>query len=217
MLGFHGAAELYDRALAWDADASLAVTRATTKKRAAALVNIGRCKEGAAIYARLAEGALDDEEALDLELRAAQGYFTCAAMAEGEPLLRRVTRRVGLTVPRSATLINASVFARLGRIWLRSDSFQERPAEAIPADIARRIEVSSALGHSLTMPDLMRSLYFYLDAYELALRVGDARRAVDGLAMMGMFLSNLGWKRADGALGRASALAAAPSMTAITS
>ncbi|MBK8408261.1 MAG: protein kinase [Sandaracinaceae bacterium] len=209
VLAFHEAAELYGRALAWDPGANLAVTRATTKKRAAALINLGRCKEGAAIYAQLAEGALDAEEALDLELRAAQGYFTCAAMTEGEPLLHRATRRVGLSVPRSTTMINASVFARLGRIWLRSDSFRERPAEAVPANIARRIEVCSALGHSLTMPDLMRSLYFYLDAYELALKVGDARHAVDGLAMIGMFLSNLGWKQADGALARASALAAA--------
>lgn len=208
VLAFQEAAELYGRALAWDPDASLEVTRATTKKRAAALINIGRCKEGATLYAKLAESASDSEEALDLELRAAQGFFTCAAMADGEPLLHRATRRVGLSVPRSNTMISASVFARLGRIWLRSDSFQERPAESIPANVARRIEVSSALGHSLTMPDLMRSLYFYLDAYELALKVGDARRAVDGLAMMGMFLSNLGWKQADGALARANALAA---------
>ncbi|MCB9661901.1 MAG: protein kinase [Sandaracinaceae bacterium] len=207
-LAFHEAAELYGRALAWDTDASPSVVRETEKKRAAALINVGRCKEGAAIYAALADAATDAEEALDLELRAAQGYFTCAAMAEGEPLLRRVTRRVGLSVPRSAMMINASVFARMGRIWLRADAFEERPPESIPASVARRIEVSSALGHSLTMPDLVRSLYFYLDAYELAVKAGDARRAIDGLAMMGMFLSNLGWKQADGALARANALAA---------
>lgn len=207
VLAFQEAAELYARALSWDPQASRAVRRATAQKRAAALVNIGRCKEGAGIYAELADGATDSEEALELELRAAQGYFTCAAMAEGDPMLHRATRRVGLSVPRSTAMISASVFARLGKIWLRSDGFQERPADTIPASVARRIEVSSALGHSLTMPDLMRGLYFYLDAYELAVKAGDARRAIDGLAMMGMFLSNLGWKNAHGTLARASALA----------
>lgn len=207
VLAFQEAAELYGRALAWDPQASRALMRATAAKRAGALVNLGRCKEGAGIYAELADGATDPEEALDLELRAALGYFTCAAMAEGDPMLRRATRRVGISVPRSSAMISASVFARLGKIWLRSNAFEERPPESIPAHVARRIEVCSALGHSLTMPDLMRGLYFYLDAYELAVKAGDARRAIDGLAMIGMFLSNLGWKQADGALARASALA----------
>ncbi len=206
-LAFHEAVALYRRALEWEPDADEALSRATRSKLAGALVNVGRCKEGASLYAELAAGATDEDEAVHLELRAAQGYFTCAAMDEGLPLLERVTKRVGLGCPRSAAALNAAVFARLGRAFLSRLSLDERPREEIPADIARRIEVSTALAHSLTLPDLMRALYYFLDAYQLAVKVGDARSAVDGLAMMGMFFSDLGWKRAEGTLRRASELA----------
>ncbi len=208
-LAFPEAVSLFERALGWleASGGTLAERTEVRRALAEALVAVGRCRDGARLYESLARGRSNPVERARLELAAAQAYFTTGATREGDAVLRSLSDLLGLGAPRSRVAMHGGLAARATRLFLRGQAFRERPRDAIAPAERDRIRACFSLAPSLTLSDLVRSIHFYLQGYELALRAGDAESVAVATAMLGSFFANFGWDGAETMLDRASDLA----------
>ncbi len=208
-LAFTEAVGLYEQALEWldrtDAPASPNDRRELRHKLAEALVRAGRCREGARLHEAIARELADPIERSKLELSAAQAYYTSGAVRQGDALLEPLGRRLGLPPASSRVRMNLQTAARLTRLVLGGQRIAD--TGPIAKTEALRIRACFTLAPSLTLSDLVRALHYYIQGYELALRAGDAHSVAVGTAVLGSFFANLGWKRAEVLLARATELA----------
>ena len=161
---------------------------------AAALANIGRSREAAAVYAEAAtDAALDaPETAADLARQSAEHYLRAGDLAEGFARMRRVLADASVPYPSSAASAVATMIALRTRLAVRGLELRPRPLEARSPALLARVDAcwSAGLGHAWIDP--IRTAAFQARYMLLALDTGEPTRVARGLATEASQLAAVG-------------------------
>ncbi len=193
-LAFDRAARLYKLALALEVSTPEDV-RAIRTNLGIALVNAGRGAEAAEAFLAAVDGAAEDD-AIDLQRRAAEQLLFAGHFDEGLAVLRGVLSAMGMEVARTNRSALASLLVRRGQLRLRGLEFKERPeAECAQGDL-RRIDMLAAVSGSLGMVDTVRGADFQTRHALLALKTGEPTRVIRALALEAAYSATSGTKTA---------------------
>lgn len=178
-LAFDRAAALYRRTIALlpPEDPRLPDLRA---RLANALVNTGHSWEAAQEFQALAQERPEDSRRF--ERRAAEEYFRSGHVSEGFRIGAGILRRMGLRVPPTPVRAMGSLLYHRFRLALRGLAFRERPEERIPRERLERIDALWSMAMGLGPFDLTRATDFQTRHLLEALKAGEPRRLVRGLA-----------------------------------
>jgi hypothetical protein len=205
-LSFERAAALLELALRVGVTAEAAP--AARLRLANAYACAGHGARAAQAFLSAAELARDDRTAL--RCRAAHQWLIGGNLERGLPLLREVTKELGITLPDSSTAAQRALLVQRARLWWRS--LDTEPALGpLPRDVEERFQALglSAMGLSLFVP--LRGAALGARYLVEALDRGDALQLTLALAGEAAFVGSMGVKharRAQRALERARGLAA---------
>ena len=154
-LAFTRAARLYEQALAlgaWSAEEHAAIAR----DHARALEHAGRGVEAAGAYQQAAAFGSDPLVIASLEQRAADLLLRNGHVREGEALLQRGYRRLGLPWPEGRLALACAILRHARPSWLRT----RRRADARGAALHRaRASFLAHAGRGIEYHDLLRALH----------------------------------------------------------
>jgi eukaryotic-like serine/threonine-protein kinase len=173
VFAFDRAAEHYRSALELAADKPPADLRALEIALGDALANGGRGRDAAAAYLRAAAGA-DETTAHGLERKASHQLLITGHFEQGLALLRRVTRELGVWLPRSRTVALLVALVRL--LW--ASLFHRRlPALRSESELVQRelerLKLERELWQSLGFNDGVLALYFGMAAARRGWRLAE--------------------------------------------
>lgn len=179
-LAFERAAELYRSALEYaPGDRQLLLGCAD------ALANAGRLAESAPLYRQVAQGA-PEQEALRLELKAAEQLLCGGHFDEGLAVLQPLLARSALPYPRTAAGALLGMLTQSLRLKLRGFYFQPRPEGTLPAGTLWRIDTALAVSRGLGSIDMARGVYYTLVGTRLTLEAGEPKRIANTLPSIGL-------------------------------
>ena len=193
-LAFDRAARLYKLALALDVSTPEDV-RSIRTNLAMALVNAGRGADAAEAFLAASQGASDDD-AIDLQRRAAEQLLFAGHFDEGISVLRGVLTAMGMEVARTNRSALASLLVRRGQLRLRGLEFKERLESECAQEDLRRIDLLAAVSGSLGMVDTIRGADFQTRHALLALKTGEPNRIIRALALEAAYSATSGTKSA---------------------
>jgi eukaryotic-like serine/threonine-protein kinase len=190
-LAFDRAAELYRRSLALR-DPDGGEGRSLRIKLAEALGSAGRGPEAAAAFLAAQRGATEDE-AFELQLRAADQFLRSGHIDEGLEAIKSVLAGLSLKLP-SATPTRAltSMLLSRARLRLRGLGFVERDANAIEARTLARIDATWSVAVALGTVDTIRGADFQTRNLVLALNAGEPYRIARALTMEAAYVATAG-------------------------
>jgi len=180
-LAFARSARLYRRAIQlFESSGDTSQTHPLEVVLANALVNAGRSREAALVYARAAIRA-PEAEALDLRRRSGEAYLVSGQVDEGMATMTALLERVGMGLPRSRTGTLLSFAMSRAQLKLRGlDSRIVEEADVAPERLLE-MDVAWAAGMGLGYVNTLQSAWFQQRFLLLALRTGERRRLVRGL------------------------------------
>ncbi|MEZ4453856.1 MAG: AAA family ATPase [Nannocystaceae bacterium] len=221
-LAFNRAADLYRRARDWLGPAT-AHSQALLILHAEALAQAGRCGEAAPLYVQAAD-ASPTVAAVELRRRAAEHFLVSGRIDEGITILRPLLARVELSYPETPRRANLTILSRQMQLGIRGVDFKERDEALCDAHELRRVDACWSACKGLGFVDPIRGYAFALRGLVLALKIGEPRRVIRGLATVGMLMmsrgSAQGVERGAGLVRQAEALAlrrAEPYLIGLTS
>jgi hypothetical protein len=186
-LAFDRAAKLYRLALELQAPRGAEGCRLRTAL-ADALANAGRGAESAREYLRATDAAGEDD-ARELQRRAALQLLSSGHVDDGLATLRAVLGAVGMAMPETSWRgLAALAWQRLRLRW-RGLGFRRRDVRQVEARELRRLETCRSAAVGLSMVDPLRGAYFQSRYLLLALRTGEPQHLVQALAMEGAHVS----------------------------
>jgi eukaryotic-like serine/threonine-protein kinase len=146
-----------------------------------ALANTGRGYEAAMAYLRALQRN-PDADSIELERRAAAELIRAGYPDEAAEILNRLLPNVGVTPPRSELHALLRLFTYKLLLAVRGTGFRETSEADVEPGLLRRIDVLSSIAPPLALVSLARGNALNLQATWHALRAGERRRAVAGLA-----------------------------------
>ncbi len=189
-LAFDRAARLYEWALELAPDDADAGGR--TLRLAEALSASGRGAEAADAFLAAADAASAPDEAIELRRRAAHQLLMSGHTESGLAALRDVLTAVGLEIPASRTLAQASLALRRTQLRVFGLGFKERREEDVPRRDLQRIDVCWTVGLGLGLVDTLRGAEFQTRGLLHALSAGEPRRIARALAVEAAYVAAAG-------------------------
>jgi len=189
-LAFDQASELYRLALAHGEYRDEERRRLLTQL-AEALVNAGRCREAAAIYSELAEGA---SAAARLEFRrhSAELLLIGGDVERGLEQIRTVFAEVGLRFPATPRQAILTVLRARLMLRLRGLRWTERDASFISARDLEQLEFHKAVGIGLAVVDNARAQAFAARGLRIALAAGERGHVARFMSLEASFVATRG-------------------------
>jgi tRNA A-37 threonylcarbamoyl transferase component Bud32/tetratricopeptide (TPR) repeat protein len=207
-LAFGQAARLYRMALELSPVAGAEATALRTRL-GDALTNAGRSAEAAQAYLDATAGA-PEAVAIELRSRAAGQLLRSGRFEQGMSTLREVLAAAQLHLPHTGKGALVSFALRRAQLRLRGYRFRERDVSEIGARDLLVADTCWSAALALSVVDTVRGQDFQARHLLLALRAGEPRRILCGLALEGAYLAARGVKaaaRTARLLARAQALA----------
>jgi eukaryotic-like serine/threonine-protein kinase len=178
-LAFDRAARFYELALRLGAG-TVDELRVRTHL-ADAFANAGHGGAAATEYLKAAE--VPGSDTLDLRCQAATQLLISGRFDDGIQVVHGVLNGIGMQLPPAGSrTILALLLGRL-RLRLRGFRFRPRAAEAVPAALLKRVDVSWSVTIGLSMVDPMRGAVFQALNTRLALQAGERYRIARALAL----------------------------------
>ena len=194
-LAFERSARLYRRALELFESIDGSQTYRLEVTLAGALVNAGRSREAADVYARAATRA-PAHEALDLRRRAGEAYLVSGHVEEGMATMTALLEQVGMRLPRTraGTLLSIG----MSRVQLKLRGFGYRIVEEsdLAPELLLKMDTAWAAGLGLGFVDAIQSTWFTQRFLLLSLRTGERLRLIRGLVGEASFLAAGGTRTA---------------------
>ena len=185
-LAFGRAARLYQMALdCWPEQPAAAEVR---EQLGGAYANAGLGATAARAYLAASE-AVTGVHRFDLERRAADQLFRAGHVDEAEPLIRRVLRQMGFTLPRS--IFGILLFLLIGRLRLAFSGLERAQLGPGRTDEAQLAELDAcwSVAVGLSMVDNIRGACLQTRHLLLALRVREPLALVRALATEAAYLA----------------------------
>ena len=207
-LAFDRAAELYDHALVLgrhsDADRGRLLAALGD-----ALTNAGRPREAAAAFLDSATTpGRSRDELLELHRRAAEQLLMGGHLEAGLDATRALLAALALPFPEGTAGALAKLAWRQARLTLRPLRWPKRPADALPADTRRLLDVYWSVSAGLGLVDSVRGMLFALGGALASLDYGDEARIARALSTAAIAEAGLGSRRRATRLADAAARAA---------
>jgi hypothetical protein len=177
-LAFDRAARLYRMAL--DRPGVEARRAELLEKLGNALGNAGRGGDAGRVLMEAA--AATDGDTRDVRRRAAELLLTSGHRDEGMAVLLPLFDEVGLTLPATTGQAKRRLAWSMTKLMLGGTRFEERHETEVDAEHLLRLDVLNSAGRGLEYVNVLTALALFTEHANLSLKIGEPRRAGQGLA-----------------------------------
>jgi eukaryotic-like serine/threonine-protein kinase len=199
-LAFERAASMYSAALRLS-DMPAAEARALRIELADALVNAGRGTDAADTYLAAADGA-DAAVRLECRRKAAGHLLITGDIERGLVTMQDVLGELGARLPPTQGRALLSFLWNRAGLRLRGTRFTPRDESAVTRRELELIDLYHSVGVGLSLVDTIRGSDFQARGLRLALKAGETRRVVRGIALDAGILASQGPRANKRALAR---------------
>ncbi len=193
---FERAVELLRRSLSLDPAPAPGDLSRRRRLLADALNDVGRGKEAAQLWLKVAEESAP-EEGRALKRRAADALIKTGHVEDGLQVLASILEAFGLALPRSRTRALTSLVWEQGRAMIRGRKFDARLASHVPPELLEQIDLCFAVVCGLSTQEVLIGALFQGRNLRLALDAGEPYRICRALAYQSVVSVHLGGRWVD--------------------